>query len=237
MDSKNAIIIGMVALIAIIAIAFAATSLDLGEDEMKTQDFERFTMNVSANSEFSVYSQTEEGKTFRDENKNINVTYIDTTSLSGGLSAFGVKAPIIVNPVVSFNDVELDNPNNDILNNLSVYKDANGNYIAIYNPEGIFIVVTADNLEELIKMVNSIVFKNDNPEPTTNQTEVVIEEEPSTHSYETINGKTYKTNNSHTEDYHMDRHSDGSWEQYDSNGELVASSDPEFQRVWAERMR
>lgn len=170
MDNKDKIIIILGVIIIIFGIISALSVFEInlnlsGEEITKAYDFEAFTMNVSAESNFTKNDSEEGVVIYEDNNRDVEISYLYTDTLATGIGALGIKTTLENYPVIPSGEYpKLDNPNNHILNNLTVFKvndsdDNHTKYVALYNPEGIFILVACDDLDELIKMMNTISIK------------------------------------------------------------------------------
>jgi hypothetical protein len=154
MEIKDIIIILLGAIIVFGVGAYAITNIDFStEPETKVYDFEAFSMNISANSSFIKNNTTDSyKKEYIDNVNNITVTIIDTTNLEGYEYAAGFKLGNAVNERVE--------PEQEVTTKGVAFFQTYTEYSAIYNPDGLFIIIKADTLEELVQMVNTIIIKN-----------------------------------------------------------------------------
>lgn len=142
--------------------------VNLFEKEIKTYNFEAFSMNVSADREFIKNDSTNEVYTYIDKDDEIIISYVYTDNLYDAISAYNIKTIVDENPTIGKNEFRiLDNPNENILNKITVYKyndNSTGQekYLALYNGENVVIVIVCNDLDELIEMINTININNKN---------------------------------------------------------------------------
>lgn len=163
MEKKDYIIIGMAIVILCIGIAFAVTNIDFGDDT-KTQDFEAFTMEVKDDLTFNREVEGTTGMvTFRGNNSNgdfMKTTYFAKTGL------IGLMAPSILDSVLRGNaplDVNDKLTFNQPATSVAFYELEEDNityYVAVIETPDLIIFVNNENLDVLIKMVNSIIIKD-----------------------------------------------------------------------------
>lgn len=153
----------------IIIITFSAFILSFNENNQqisninKIEDCGPFLINVPENTNLENFS-LDGLKTYKDDNLEIEIVYFYTNSSLGeiGLDSIdeGIKNALIIN---ESDFPQINNTNQTIMDNLKVFKTDEGlfdnRYIAIYNDDEIYIGVKSSNLEDSLKIINSIKFK------------------------------------------------------------------------------
>lgn len=133
-------------------------------NETAVYDFGNFTMNVSANKNFT---KTNEGflTIFNDSQRDVSVIYILANSDSSNITIDSMEMGLSLVPTVNETDFpEIENRNSTIMDNISVHFSSgegvtNDKYSTMYRTDNIAILIEANDLSNLINMVNSIKVK------------------------------------------------------------------------------
>lgn len=146
------VIIGIVALLSITYV----TNLD------KTYSFDKFTMVVPGPAEFEKQETNYSSVNFIDRKNNIEVIYLETSSDATFSPSDFLNEMFTIKKTLTIDDVE---------NNVTFYEIDSTNmpgfnykYLAVYDENGLFIVVLSSDVEELENMVKTINVTSNNTE-------------------------------------------------------------------------
>ena len=230
MDKKDIIII-ILAIILVSATIVTAFSMGLFGERTKEYDFEVFTMEVSEDREFNRSLDEATGMvSFRSNTTDgnfIKASYYNKVGLIGLLAPAAIDSilrgeqPIDVGDKLTFSE-----PNTSI----AFYELEEGDityYVCIIETDNVILIINSENLDDLIKMVNTIKLKDisdftidnnsvtptdsSNNQKSTSESKNLEEDEgyeiysPQQDGYVKVQGQAY--------DEEADK-----WYHYDSNG-------------------
>ncbi|WP_409200816.1 hypothetical protein [Methanobrevibacter sp. DSM 116169] len=151
MEKRNIII---VVIVLILAIAVAVTGFFLINQAKIVSFDDKFSMEVPASAEFIRNGSSEDVVSFKDLKNEIFVSYIETNSLTNIFAAGLLKKMFETQEVLHPEDT-------GILHNTTFYRVHLENfsdyeYIAVYNPSGIYIIVGSNDINQLVDLMKSI---------------------------------------------------------------------------------
>jgi hypothetical protein len=151
MALNNKIIGLIIALIAIVGVGAFALNGGL-ESNDNTPKFTQITIDgVNLTVPYKNITNTNFDKYYNDEKNNLNITAIDTESLTNVLEAYQLKSQTMVGK----------NIHGDFNEHIELYL-VNGTYSGFVNPTGIFLHVSSGNQNTTLNILKSLIDNNPN---------------------------------------------------------------------------